>query len=175
MEIKEQDLKYLNTTGQLRRIGKILQIRGDELYEKTGLKFKMSWVAVYRVLNGVDNPLSVIKLAKLVGVTHVTIKNVVREMRSAGIVEISQDLTDKRSKLIKLTPAGKEMYEKLSFVWTKYEKALAEQFVIVNQDERKALERERERETHPGGSNKLACPLICEEHAPATLFTLSLL
>jgi DNA-binding MarR family transcriptional regulator/N-acetylglutamate synthase-like GNAT family acetyltransferase len=69
-------------------------------------------------------PKTVGELAEEIGVTHITIKNVVRELEANGLAKVTGHPTDKRAKHIRLTNKGAKLLQQLKPVWTNFSRAL---------------------------------------------------
>ncbi len=117
-------LGYLAGATRFRRISEKLYVDGDKIYEQLGIGFKASWFSVYYTLIHADNPLTVQELANEIGFTHITVKNVVRELEEHGIAHIKANPNDGRSKHISLTKKGKTLHDKLGPVWDLFSQTL---------------------------------------------------
>jgi DNA-binding MarR family transcriptional regulator/GNAT superfamily N-acetyltransferase len=110
-------LGYLAGATRFRRISEKLYIDGDKIYKDNNIDFKASWFSVYYILATSEQPKTVGELANEIGFSHITIKNVVRELETNGLVKIREHPSDKRSKHISLSPKGKKLLEKLEKLW----------------------------------------------------------
>src|ERR1700739_3616889 len=63
-------------------------------------------------------------ISAAIGFTHITVKNIVRELQEHGLVKITANPTDARSKHVVLTAKGKTLYGKLEPIWQSISKAL---------------------------------------------------
>lgn len=108
---------YLGSATRLRRIGEKLQAEGDRIYSELGIHFKAGWFATYHTLVQSDKPLTMQALAASIDFTHITVKNIVRELEEAGYVRIKPNPNDARSKHVSLSPKGKNLLVKLQPVW----------------------------------------------------------
>lgn len=124
MADKITNLKYLAGATRFRRISEKLYADGDKVYSQFGIDFKASWFSIYYTLINSENPLTVQELANEIGFTHITVKNVVRELEGAGIAKIKANPNDGRSKHISLTPKGKALYNKLNPIWNLFSMSL---------------------------------------------------
>lgn len=113
-------LGYLAGATRFRRISDKLYIDGNKLYEQAGVRFKASWFSVYYALNESKDPLSVSDLANIIGFSHITVKNIVREMEAEQLVTIQQSPEDKRVKRILLSEAGAAQQPQLAELWKKF-------------------------------------------------------
>lgn len=117
-------LGYLAGATRFRRISEKLYIDGDKIYKDNGIDFKASWFSVYYILATADKPKTVLDLSDEIGFSHITVKNVVRELESNGLVKIKTHPTDKRSKHIELSPKGKKLFGKLQKTWLSFANTL---------------------------------------------------
>ncbi|HEY1039348.1 MAG TPA: bifunctional helix-turn-helix transcriptional regulator/GNAT family N-acetyltransferase [Bacteroidia bacterium] len=108
---------YLAGATRLRRVGERLQGEGDKLYNELGISFRATWFATYHTLLQSNTPLTMQDIAASIGFTHITVKNIVRELEQAGYVKISPNPNDARSKHVSLTTKGKNLLPKLEPVW----------------------------------------------------------
>ncbi len=70
-------------------------------------------------------PMTIKRLAEECGVTHSAMSQSVTQMRAAGLVR-SEPGADARSRLVHLTPAGRDVVPPLRAEWAATEAALAE-------------------------------------------------
>lgn len=110
-------LGYLAGATRFRRISEKLYVDGDKIYKENNIDFKASWFSVFYILATAENPKTVLELSDEIGFTHITIKNVVRELETNGLVIIEINPTDKRSKHITLSKNGQKLFEQLQKVW----------------------------------------------------------
>ncbi|MEJ0032793.1 MAG: MarR family transcriptional regulator [Bacteroidota bacterium] len=109
MTDKISQLGYLAGATRFRRISEKLYIDGDKIYLDKGIDFKASWFSVFYVLATSDLPRTILELASEIGFTRITVKNVVRELETNGLVKISENPDDGRSKHIELTAKGEKV------------------------------------------------------------------
>lgn len=120
MKDKITNLAYLAGATRFRRISEKLYVDGDKIYEDNAIDFKASWFSVYYILATTDQPKTVLDLADEIGFTHITVKNVVREMEASQLVHIRENPEDKRSKHITLTTRGERLFERLQKIWAPF-------------------------------------------------------
>lgn len=108
---------YLGGATRLRRIGEKLQAEGDKIYSDLGINFKASWFATYHTLVQSNKPLTMQEITASIDFTHITVKNIVRELEENGYVRIKPNPHDARSKHVSLTVKGKNLLTKLQPVW----------------------------------------------------------
>ncbi|WP_299530154.1 bifunctional helix-turn-helix transcriptional regulator/GNAT family N-acetyltransferase [Ulvibacterium sp.] len=121
-------LGYLAGASRFRRISEKLQQDGDKIYRENGVSFKASWFSVYYVLCTSNSPQSIVEIAKQIGFSHITVKNVLRELKMEGLVIIKPNPLDKRSKLASLSHNGKLIFKKMEPLWLSFSKVLEEVF-----------------------------------------------
>ena len=117
-------LGYLAGATRFRRISDKLYIDGNKLYEQAGVRFKSSWFSVFYALSQAEGPLSVSDLAGIIGFSHITVKNIVREMEAAGLVTIKPNPDDKRYKHIMLSAEGQAQLAQVAPLWEQFAKSL---------------------------------------------------
>lgn len=110
-------LGYLAGATRFRRISEKLYVDGDKIYKDNHIDFKASWFSVFYILATSENPKTVLDLSDEIGFTHITIKNVVRELETNGLVQIGVHPTDRRSKHIVLSTKGQVLFEQLKEIW----------------------------------------------------------
>lgn len=143
-------LGFLAGATRFRRIGEKLQTEGDKMYSERGIDFKASWFATYYTLLQSDKPLTMQDISASIGFTHITVKNIVRELEEHGIVKITANPGDARSKHVVLTAKGKNLYTKLEPIWQSISKALQQLLTSGHPDFINIISRiEREIETKP--------------------------
>lgn len=121
------EIGYLSIGSRLRRIYEKLQIDGDKIYAEAGVNFKSSWFAVFYALSKKDQQ-SITQLANQIAFTHITVKNIVRELEENKLVVIRPNKSDNRSKVVSLTPKGVELKEQLTPIWKSFSTTLKDIF-----------------------------------------------
>lgn len=135
------ELGYLAGATRFRRISDKLQYQGDKIYADHGLNFKASWFSVFYTLFKTNEAMTVLQLADSIGFTHITVKNIVRELEGEGLAKIIINPGDKRSKHIQLTAKGKKIYQQLSTVWENFAQALEQILTAGHPDILQILQR----------------------------------
>ena len=105
-------LGYLAGATRFRRISDKLYIDGNKLYSDENVQFKASWFSVYYALSVSEKPLTVLDLANIIGFSHITVKNIIREMENENLVQIEQNI--KSEKGISELPKLRELWKKFS-------------------------------------------------------------
>ena len=128
------ELGYLAGASRFRRISEKLQQDGDKIYSDANIRFKASWFSVYYILAKSDSPQTILEISNQIDFTHITVKNILRELNKDELVRIKPNPNDKRSKLVELTKKGKELQNKLEPLWFSFSNTLKEVFSIGHPD-----------------------------------------
>lgn len=123
-----QELGHLAGATRFRRISEHLYLDGDKIYKEAGIDFKASWFSVFYVLTKSEQPLTVMQIAHQIDFSHISVKNVARELQKAELIVIQPNPKDKRSKILFLSPKGKELRKQLEPLWLSFTKALKSTF-----------------------------------------------
>ena len=144
------NLGYLSSASRFRRISERLYLDGDKIYSNSGIAFKASWFSVFYVLSKSEQPVTVLDIANQIDFSHISVKNVVRELEKVNLVNIKVNPADKRSKLIALSKKGESMLKDLSPIWHSFSSALKGIFDAGHPDILNILNRiDHEIETKP--------------------------
>ena len=145
-----EKLGFLAGGSRFRRIYEKMQTEADKTYKEAGFNFKSSWFPVYSVLAGSSEPLTVMEITDRIAFTHITVKNIIRELESEGLIEIRANPGDKRSKHIMLSAKGLELLERLKPIWLSFSNAVKEVFITGHPDIINILKRiDTELKIHP--------------------------
>ncbi|MEM9545196.1 MAG: bifunctional helix-turn-helix transcriptional regulator/GNAT family N-acetyltransferase [Bacteroidota bacterium] len=121
-------LGHLAGATRFRRISEKLYLDGDKIYKDANTNFKASWFSVYYVLAKSNKPLAITEIANQIDFSHITVKNVLRELEKAALVKLEINPSDRRSKLVQLSRKGKILLKKLEPLWLSFTTALKELF-----------------------------------------------
>jgi len=143
-------LSYLVGITRFRRISEKLYVDGDKIYREAGINFKASWFPVYYVLALAEEPVTVMQIAEQIDFSHITVKNVIRELEKYEYVEIISNPTDGRSKLISLSTKGQKQIYRLKPIWISLSTTLKKTFQTGHPDFMNTLNRiDSQIEKHP--------------------------
>jgi N-acetylglutamate synthase-like GNAT family acetyltransferase/DNA-binding MarR family transcriptional regulator len=117
-------LGYLAAATRFRQISEKLYLDGDKIYKNNNIGFKASWFSVFYILTTSDNPKTVLELSDEIGFSHITIKNVIRELKTKNLVNVVVNPNDKRSKHITISSKGQKLLQELQKVWLPFADAL---------------------------------------------------
>ncbi len=135
------NLGYLASATRFRRISERLYLDGDRIYQNAGINFKASWFSVFYVVAKSDQPVTILDIANQIDFSHISVKNVVRELEKEQLVVISANPADKRSKLISLSKPGKAILQRLTPIWQSFSQALSTTFESGHPDILNILDR----------------------------------
>ena len=143
-------LGYLAGATRFRRISEKLYVDGDKIYKEAGVRFKASWFPVYYVLALSEAPMTVLQIAEQIDFSHITVKNVLRELEKEELVSIEINPADKRSKLVSLSLKGQKLIYRLKPLWISFSTALKKVFQAGHPDFMNILNRiDRQIEKNP--------------------------
>ena len=129
-----QQLGPLAGATRFRRISEKLYADGDAIYQHAGVNFKATWFPVYYLLSATEEKLTVTRIAQEIGFTHITVKNVLRELTQEGLVTVSANPNDGRSKIATLSKKGRNRLRQLAPIWTQISQALKSIFDEAHPD-----------------------------------------
>jgi len=127
-------LGYLAGTTRFRRISEKLYVDGDKIYKEAAIQFKASWFPVYYVLALAESPVTVLQIAEQIDFSHISVKNVLRELERDELVSIEINPADKRSKLVSLSLKGQKLIYRLKPLWISYSLVLKKVFQAGHPD-----------------------------------------
>ncbi len=117
-------LGHLAGATRFRRISEKLYLDGDKIYQEAGIDFKASWFSVFYTLARSEKPLTIMEIASRIDFSHISVKNVLRELENVELVEIAPNPSDKRSKIVTLSSKGFKKLKDLERLWLPFSKAL---------------------------------------------------
>ncbi|MBX7152347.1 bifunctional helix-turn-helix transcriptional regulator/GNAT family N-acetyltransferase [bacterium] len=129
-----EKLGFLAGGSRFRRIYEKMQADGDKAYKEAGLNFKSSWFPVYYVLSKSLQPQTVMEITDQIAFSHITVKNIVQELEQEGLIKITPNPGDKRSKLIVLSKKGLALLENLKPIWLSFAVALKKILTLGHPD-----------------------------------------
>jgi DNA-binding MarR family transcriptional regulator/GNAT superfamily N-acetyltransferase len=127
-------LGYLAGASYFRRISEKLYVAADQVYADHAVEFRASWFAVYYVIAANEKPKSVVEISTIVGFSHITVKNILRELEDRGLVVLKENPKDRRAKLISLSAKGRTLLSSLLPLWTSFEKVIRSTLITAHPD-----------------------------------------
>lgn len=98
---------------RLRRLSENLTEQAAKVYQLYGVDLDPKWFPVFSTLSQAEG-LSISEIAQIIGHTHSSVSQIVKEMRKAKICESKKLPNDGRVTLVSLTKAGKALTPKFN-------------------------------------------------------------
>src|SRR3954447_15532095 len=90
---------------RLRRLSERIDREANAIYHQQGIAFEQRWYGILSLLDA-RGPLSVVEIARILGITHVAVSQTRRSLMEAGLVASSSDDKDGRRRTLSLTKDG---------------------------------------------------------------------
>lgn len=119
------ELGELAFASRLKRLSERLMEDVSQVYRDCGVDFEPKWFLIFYQL-GQAGPQSVTGLAQQIGVTHPAVNQAAAELIRSGMLSSHTDKSDKRKRILSLSPKGRDRYEQLKPVWQQVKDATAE-------------------------------------------------
>jgi len=110
------DLGILGLGSRLKRLSDVLYRQLDEVYKVEKIAFQARNFPLLQLLNE-NESMSVTELADVLGQTHPAISQMSKKLQQKGWVYHHVDGADERRRLLSITPAGFELFDKLAPIW----------------------------------------------------------
>jgi ribosomal protein S18 acetylase RimI-like enzyme len=123
---------------RLRQISEMMTNEAAKIYAMYGTDFQPRWLPVYVVLSEND-AVSVTEISQIVGQTHASISQIVKEMKKKNYVSDAKCVDDGRKNLISLTDLGRSVSEQVFAQLTDCDGAVEQIFSGMTYDLWKAL------------------------------------
>ena len=94
----------------LRRLSDRIDREAGRIYDEAGVEFEQRWFGVLNQL-ALHGARSVGEIAQAMGVTHVAVSQVRSAIEKAGLVISEADPNDGRSRKLRLTAKGQQLWE----------------------------------------------------------------
>lgn len=124
----------LALASRLRRLADRLGQDVVLLYKELNIDFEPRWFPVFYLLSKSKEPVGVVDIAKMLGVSHPAVNQIAGEMIQQGLVEASKDVFDKRRRLLALTDRAYAMLPELQVTWDRIEQAVCEMLESTGMD-----------------------------------------
>jgi DNA-binding MarR family transcriptional regulator/N-acetylglutamate synthase-like GNAT family acetyltransferase len=118
---------------RLRRLSDQLMGDGVEIYRSTGHDFNPHWFPTFYALAD-KGPLAIGRIADAIGVSHVYVLQVVRELERQELARSRPDKADGRVRMVSLTSKGKRLAESFRPVWRDIRAAITEAVAETGDD-----------------------------------------
>ena len=123
---------------RLRQISEMMTSEATKMHIMYGTDFQPRWFPVYAVL-GENDALSVTEIAQIVGQTHASISQIVKEMKKNDYVSDAKCVDDGRKNLISLTELARSVQPKINALLADSDAAIEQIFSGMTFDLWKAL------------------------------------
>ena len=110
------DLGILGLGTRLKRLSDTLHKQIDEVYKVEQIVFHARNFPLLQLLNE-NESMSVTELAEVLGQTHPAISQMSKKLQQKGWIYHHVDDADERRRLLSITPAGYELFDKLAPIW----------------------------------------------------------
>lgn len=110
---------------RLKRVGEKLLSEVGRVYRDLGIPFEPSWFPVFFLLDR-HGTLPVPILVREMGVTDSAVSQLVKQMQHHGLLDENREPRDRRTRILSLSPAGKELLDRVRPVWQTLSAVLAE-------------------------------------------------
>lgn len=110
------DLGLLGLGSRLKRLSDNLYRQIDKVYCHEKVKFHARNYPLLQLLNE-NETMSVTQLASMLGQTHPAISQMSKKLEQSGWIYHHLDSNDERKRLLSITPAGFDIFDKLSPIW----------------------------------------------------------
>jgi len=101
---------------RLRRLSGALDGDTARVYAALGVAFEQRWFGVLNQI-ALHGPMTVGELAAALHITHVSVSQTRRSLQAAGILISEADPKDARRKPLALSPAGRELVDRMTPLW----------------------------------------------------------
>ena len=125
-------------SSRMRQISDMMTTDAAKIYAIYGTDFQPRWFPVYMVLREND-ALSVTEIGLIIGQTHASISQIVKEMKRKGYVSDEKCADDGRKNLISLTELGVSIHPQIDAQLTDGDAAVEQLFSEMSYDLWKAL------------------------------------
>lgn len=120
-----EELGEMAIVSRMKRLAERMHQDNAAIFKEHALPFEPRWFLILRLLSE-KAPLSIMELAKTLGITHPSVNQTVEEIRRAGFIAAVPDENDKRRRLVSLTPAGQALVAELIPIWQEMQAAAKE-------------------------------------------------
>ncbi len=139
-----QNLGLMGLSSRLKRLSDDLTTDMNALYKSQGHDLESSVFPLLMLLYQ-EGDMCLRKAQNYLGSSHAHISQKAKALKTKKLIALKVDPADKRSKIMALTPQGKEMIATASPLWRAMNEALAEIFSHLDQRLLMALESAEER------------------------------
>lgn len=124
---------------RLRRLSENITEAASKVYQLYNVDLQPKWFPVFYTLTQKDKS-SVTEIAIFVGQSHVSVSNIAKEMRKAGLITLTKSDADARVSELELTEKGKTLIPSIEKQYLDVTATIEELFVQMQNDLWKAVD-----------------------------------
>lgn len=110
------NLGFLIFGSRLRRLSEYYIAEINKVYQTKNIDFEAAWFPLFYFLSGKEE-VNLREISDVLQVSHSAISQLVKNLRTKGLVTVTPSKTDRRQNMVKLTPEGKLLMKQLKPVW----------------------------------------------------------
>jgi GNAT superfamily N-acetyltransferase len=115
-------LGLIATGTRLKRLSETYMAEAQRAYQAAGLRFEPKWFALFSLVS--ERPgLSIGEASSELGLSHVAIGKLAKELAAEGLLEILPGAKDRRRSDLSLSEPGRAMHDRLQPLWALLEEA----------------------------------------------------
>ncbi len=111
------ELGELALVSRLRRLSERMMHDVAKVYKLYNIEFEARWFPIFYLLKSQSTPLSILDIAKALGITHPSVNQIAGDMLKKELLVASSDPSDKRKRFLELSEKGKELIPHLETIW----------------------------------------------------------
>ena len=111
-----EQLGEMALVSRMRRLVDRMHQDNTQIFREHHIPFETRWFLILNLLDE-EPAMSIMEIAKALGITHPTVNQFADELMKLGYVASRADAKDKRRRLLSLTPAGHTYLESLKPLW----------------------------------------------------------
>jgi len=117
-----EELGSLALATRLKNLSERLARDVAQVYKESAFDFEPRWFAmIYALEDGEE--LAVTEISVMLGQTHPAVNQVANVLVKKGLAEERKDASDQRKRLLKLSPNGHQLVEKMNGTWDRIKEA----------------------------------------------------
>ena len=159
-----EGLQELAIAFRLRRLSDQFTQASALIYQVQKIPFEPAWFLLFYLLN-LKSPLSLMEIAQHLQITHSAVSQLVSELTRQGLVDMELDASDKRKRLIRLSPTGQERVAKLIPLWKEMKTVMQEHLISTGYDVLDVLSKLEQAATDYPMSNRLFDRLVEQQNS----------
>lgn len=120
-----QELGSLALGSRMKRLSERLTQEVGDIYKARGIDFAPRWFPIFRYI-AESGSAAITDIAKAVGVTHPAVNQMANELLEQKLLIASPDPSDKRKRMLSLSPQGQKLYAELKSIWVAVHASLSD-------------------------------------------------